>query len=279
MPRIVHAIVIVLLVALGPCALFAQKSAKVAKPSVQGTLVDKTLSTYQVQVDNEPTPRLFYLVLPGNIIDPLAAEFARKVPVGSLIEISWVREKNVDRITDLFVMQTPGSFGLLKGMVAAKAQDSIDITDEKGKTEKYLSSRTAQGYIPEMLAAIEARNVGDRVEIRWVQDEGLRIGTMRLLELAPEAQPPGGQGGTVVGHVLERGLDWVTIKPEDGGQPERYVPQRIVGEKDALDREVLAVITKASRGMRLEARWFLDDGRRLYSLKRMPVGSKKAAKL
>ncbi len=51
------------------------------------------------------------------------------------------------------------------------------------------------------------------------------------------------------------------------GPAQRYLPQRIVGAKDELDKDVLRAIVKAKVGDRVEAMWFHDGERRMCSLK------------
>jgi hypothetical protein len=115
------------------------------------------------------------------------------------------------------------------------------------------------------------------------------------LALAPKATTlPGGEGGTVVGTVVEKGKDWLTIKPAKPAESpaqlavrselqgyglesesadsstQRYLPQRIIGTTDELDKDILRAITKTKVGDRVEVLWFRDGERRMYSLK--PAG-------
>src|SRR5581483_8877790 len=101
--------VFVLLCAMNSIA-FAQIPTTKVRPRTTGTLVSKTGTTLHVQVDGEEKPRRFDMVAPGNVLDPKAGAFAQSVAVGSLIEITWVADSGVQRVTNLYVMQTPGTF-------------------------------------------------------------------------------------------------------------------------------------------------------------------------
>jgi len=69
--------------------------------------------------------------------------------------------------------------------------------------------------------------------------------------------------------VVEKGKDWVNIKA-DNGKVDRYLPQRVIGTKDDLDRDVLRALATARVGDHIEIAWFRDGERRIYSWK--PAG-------
>jgi len=121
-----------------------------------------------------------------------------------------------------------------------------------------------------MLAALAERSVGDRVEIHWVSDDRVRVDTLRILALAPPKAPQPDKAGEFVGKVDDKGKDWVTLRADDGAQA-RYLPQRIIGAKDSFDNDVLRAIAAAKPGG-LDAKWFRDGERRLYSLKKPAAG-------
>jgi hypothetical protein len=221
-------------------------------------------------------------------LEPKFQEFITNLAVGSEIEV--VQTGNTQhRTTHVHLIGAPGKSGKLVGAVTAKSDMPvgelhglnsepskppwwIEITDDKGNAERYMPHWTDKGFAPEMLKAIAQRYVGDRVEIRWSTDDHVRVSTMRVLSISPTADTqPGFEGGTLVGKVVEKDKDSITISVDDGTQ-ERYVPQRIVGMKDGLDKDVLKAIAAAKVGDRLEAKWFKDGPRRLYSLKPAPAG-------
>jgi hypothetical protein len=175
----------------------------------------------------------------------------------------------------------PPGTGVVVGTVTGKATTYvlgksncyIEVKDDKGKVERYVIHWTMEGYPPpggydkEMLAAIGLRNVGDRVEIRFTSDEAHRVHTLRVLTISPAAaSQPGFDGGTAIGRVMEKSKDFLVIKP-DNAEPARYLPQRIVGEKDSFDKDVFRAMSVTAIGSRVEARWFGDGERRIYSLR------------
>jgi hypothetical protein len=78
------------------------------------------------------------------------------------------------------------------------------------------------------------------------------VGDLSVLALSPQATAqPGGEGGIIDGRVVEKGKDWVSIKA-DNGKVDRYLPQRVIGTKDDLDRDVLRALTSARVGDHIE---------------------------
>lgn len=114
----------------------------------------------------------------------------------------------------------------------------------------------------EMLAAVVSRSVGDKLQIRWSQDDHVRVTTMKVLELAPDSKV---ENGSLAGAVLEKGKDWITIKLADGSK-EKLIIQRIIGAKDEPDKDMLKAIAATSIGQQVQAKWFRDGERRVYSL-------------
>jgi hypothetical protein len=239
-----------------------------AAGKVRGTVVSKTESTLTVRAEGEPAARRYIIASPGAKFDAKTAAFFHDLPVGSEVELTLRPDRR--NVVNVLFLAGPGKFGLLAGTVTGKSAASIDVKDDQGNTESYMPHwRIApyQGLDKEMVEAIARRNIGDRVEVRWMVDDHRRVSTMRLLALSPQAStPPAGQGGTIVGDVVEKGKDWLEITSAES-PAEHYLPQRIVGTKDELDKDVLRAIAKAKVGDRVEAMWFLDGERRLYSLK------------
>jgi hypothetical protein len=256
-------------------ALWSAASAvekKAAAPTVRGTLVAKTEESIDVLPEGEKQAQRFGLVSPGAVLDPRAAAFARGLLLGSEVQVTWTRDPGGRRVTNLAFIAGPGESGLLTGKVTDKSATWVDIQQDQGKTERYMPHRRpggsdkVDGLSQEMLAAIAQRNIGDRVQIRWIVDHHhRRVSTLRVLALAP---PASGQAdserGTVIGRVVDRGKDWVTIK-RDNDEPRRFAAQRIVGQ-DELDKDILRRIATIKRGEVVEARWYRDGEPRLYYL-------------
>ena len=90
---------------------------------------------------------------------------------------------------------------------------------------------------------------------------------MRVLAMSPQAAKS--DAGIVAGEVLEKGKGWIVIQSGDG-ERQRYVPQPVLGTNGELDKAVERAIAQAKVGRRVEAEWFDDGERRLYSLKNLP---------
>ena len=144
---------------------------------------------------------------------------------------------------DVFLLAAPGKFGLLSGIVSDKAPATagkppewIEITDDRGEAAHYTPQWTGKSFDAEMLQAFNQRLIGDRVEIRWTEDDHRRLSTMRILAMSNQAAP--GDAGTVSGRAIEKGKDWLILQTDDG-ERERFVPQRIVGGNGERDKTVL----------------------------------------
>lgn len=264
----------------------APKLAAPAGPTVRGTLVARNGGILDVRDETEATPRRYVLVPPGSTADAKATAFINSLVIGSEVKLVWAPWGGGRMITSLFILAAPGRFGLLAGTVTDKTPDLqdpksnsfkwIEVQDDQGNKERYSPQWIMSGNPPtggmdkELLQAMIDRNIGDRVEIRWMKDDHVRVSSMRLLALSPKATAqPGGEGGIVVGRVMQKGKDWVSVKANDG-KPERYLPQRVIGEKDQLDRDVLRALATAKVGDPIEIAWFRDGDRRIYSWK--PAG-------
>jgi len=267
-------------------ALASDSSAQPAAPAaktVRGTLVAKTNTTFDIQAEGEKEARRYVFVPAGFKPDTKTAAFIQSLAVGSEVQVDWMLAGDGLHIKNIAVLAPPGRSGLLVGTVTDKSPDLlkpktpgmkwIEVKDEQGKAERYSPHWRIEGYAPpggfdkDMLEAMAQRNVGDRVEIRWIKDDHVRVSTMRVLELA--ADPPEGAGGSVVGKVVAKDKDSVTLQAE-GQEKQRYLPQRVIGTKDELDPDVLKAIAAAKVGDKLEARWLGEGERRLYFLK--PAG-------
>ena len=245
---------------------------KAGAPTVRGTLVAKTEESIDVLPEGEKRAQRFELVSPGAVLDPRAATFARGLLLGSEVQVTWARDRGGRRVTNLAFIAGPGESGLLAGKVADKSATWIDIQEDQGKTERYMPHRKPggsdkpDGLDQEMLAALAQRNIGDRVQIRWIIDHHhRRISTLRVLALAgaPDSQPDP-ERGTVIGRVVDHGKDWITIK-DANEESRRYTAQHIVGQ-DELDKDVMRRIATIKRGDVVEARWYRDGEPRLYYL-------------
>jgi hypothetical protein len=237
--------------------------------AVRGVLVRKSGSLLFIRADGDQQPRRFDLREPGTIMDPTFAANIKDLALGTLIELSYGRDSAGRRSSNIWILAEPGSFGAMTGIVTDKSDKngSIDVRDDAGKIESFLPHWRGDGFDKEMLRAIVDVNIGDRVDIHWTKDDHIRVSTLRLLELSEQGKKRlGDAAGTVRGKVVEKGKDWVAIQA-DGGDKQRYLPQRIIGVKGQLDYDILRTIASLKAGDPVEAGWFRDNERTLYFLK------------
>jgi hypothetical protein len=237
--------------------------------AVRGVLVRKSGSLLFIRPDGDQQPRRFDLREPGTIMDAQFAANIKDLALGTLIELSYGRDSAGRRSSNIWVLAEPGSFGAMTGIVTDKSDKNgtLEVRDDAGKIESFLPHWRGDGFDKEMLRAIVDVNMGDRVDVHWTKDDHIRVSTLRLLELSEQGKNKlGDAAGTVIGKVVEKGKDWVTIQA-DQGEKQRYLPQRIIGGKGQLDYEILRTIASLKVGNPVEAGWFSDSERRLYLLK------------
>jgi len=279
-------VVLCLLVVGAGCGLWAAQMQSAPAPAapaapvgetVHGVLTAKGEGWLDIRPEGQKLSLRYTLFQPGTRIDGKIQAFFDGLAPGTELEIIWQPRGTFRMISKLSVVAAAGgASGLVTGTVtdvSTKGMAYLEVRDDQGRTDRYWPAyRGGPGYGPlggfdkEMCHAFTERHVGDRVEIRKSVDDHIRVVTMRLLALAPGAAPPGGEGGAVTGAVAEKGKDWVVINAEDGTK-ERYMPQRVIGAADELDKNVLAAIAGLRIGQRVEAHWFRDGERRLYVLK------------
>lgn len=252
----------------------ADKKDAPAGQTVRGRLVAKTDLTLDVRAEDEKDVHRYMVAPPGARLGPKITAFVKSLTIESEVQLVWRPEWGGRHVTEVTVLGEPGKSGKLVGTVTNKSNAAdpakpagwLEIKDDEGKTQRYSAPWAGNGPDPVIMQAMGRRNIGDRIEFRWYTDDHVRLSTVRVLAISADAaKQPGFDGGTVVGQVIEKGRDFIVIKPDDGDK-ERYLPQRVIGEKDALDKDVLRAIANAKVGDRVEARWFRDGERRLYFL-------------
>ncbi len=242
---------------------------------IRGMLVAKTGRTLDVRPEDERRARHIVLAPRGSKMSPKFRAFLASLVIGSEVAVAVTRNAAGRRKVNVTVLSAPGKWGKLTGTVASVGQGRLVLEDGDGKTRMFAAPHLATGPDKEMTAAIARRNVGDRVEVRWRQDDWVRVRTIRVLDISPQAAAkPGFAGGTAVGKVIKKGKDFVVIKP-DQGDPQRYVLQTIAGAKDLPDKDMVTAIAAVKVGDRVEAKWFKDGDPRLYSVK--PAGAAQRA--
>jgi len=248
-----------------------------AGDAVVGALVAKTDTTLDILPEDEQQARRIVLAPAGVRLDAKFQAFMASLAVGSKVMASVTTDAAGRQNTSVTVLALPGKWGKFTGTIMKVGEGRLEFQDGDGKKRVFAAPFTATGPDKEMIAAIAKRNVGDRVELRWREDDWVRVLTIRVLEISPEAAAkPGFEGGTAVGKVVEKGQDFVVLKP-DGGDPQRYVLQTIAGAKGAPDKDMAAAIAAVRVGDQVEAKWFKDGDRRLCSLKPAPAVKAPAA--
>jgi hypothetical protein len=236
---------------------------------VRGKLVAKTDTSLDVQPEDEAQAIHCPLFPPGVTVkvDAKYQAFLRDLAIGSEVQLLVASEPAGRRVSSISVLAAPGKWGKFTGTIAKVGDGRLEFQEADGKKRVFAAPFTTGGPDKEIVAAMAKRNVGDRVEIRWREDDWVRAVTIRVLEISPEAlAKPGFEGGTAVGKVVEKGPDFVVVKP-DPGEAQRYGLQTVAGAKGAPDKDMVAAIAAVKVGDQVEAKWFKDGERRLCALK------------
>jgi len=241
--------------------------------TVDGTIVARSETTMDVLADGEKQPVRYLIIPDGAKFDAKAMDFIKSLMVGTEVQLTWIPWHDHRFANKVFIIAAAGSgAGLITGTVTDLSATPgkwiwIEVQDDTGKTERYSPYWRSDGLDKEMTAAIARRMVGDRVELRSTQDDHVRVATLRVVGLSPQATTrPGFEGGALAGRVTARDKTSVTIKL-DGGQEQRFLPQEVAGTKKELDRAMTRAIAAVNVGDRVEGEWFSDSGqRRIISL-------------
>ena len=112
-------------------------------------------------------------------------------------------------------------YGEVSGILTQKGISWIEVKDDRGYPKKYLPQWLGDvpskggGFDSTMLNTFENLVVGNRVWLRWSQDEHLRVEKIKIVE-------PRIKHGDFMGYVLEVGDRWIDVQNKEEGIPWRF---------------------------------------------------------
>ena len=230
---------------------------------------------FDIVVDDDKQHPVRYAFTPaGGKIDAKSLDMLHNTfQVGCLVQITWSPVGTTRLIKNASMLAAPGKFGKLTGTVTACDKGTIDIKGADGKTEKYMpryilpaaGQPGVGGFDPDMTKVMAGRCAGDEVQIHWTVDDHIRVTSMKVIALSKDSNVP---NGTVVGSVVDKTKESITVKLEDGSK-ETYSPQ-LLGSEGQMDADLLRLLAGISANQRVEVKWFQQDGKRFYSLRPPP---------
>jgi hypothetical protein len=189
-----------LLAAMALCVPTRAEEAK--NGTVTGILTAKGTEWIEVKAEGEKESVRYIpcwrggLPKDGGGFDKGTLETIKKTPVATLVKVAWQLEEAKRRIVSLEVIAPVEKSGTVTGTVVAKGETWIDVTpdkvgDKQGPTERYWPRwiggmpKDGGGLDKDMLRAIAAAKVGDKVEIKWMYDERKRVVQLTVTVPAP----------------------------------------------------------------------------------------------
>lgn len=164
----------------------------------------------------------------------------------------------------------PEQGGTLTGVAVAKGDSWIEVrADGAEKSTRYrarwIGGMPKDGGGPEKEAVDAIRKVAtpNRVQLRWVVEEGPRVVALEVLR--PQAEQ-----GVVEGTIAARGETWIEVAPLGGGPAERYTPRWIGGmPKDGggLDKDILRALGEFKVGDNVRIEWQFDERKRVVAIR------------
>lgn len=134
----------------------------------------------------------------GGHVDKDMVAAINKLRNGDRVEVQWVATEEGKRINALKVLsatsepaqtQPAQKEGTLTGVITAKTETSITVKPATGESISFTPRMVNGKPDATILNVIRERNVGDKVEVRWVFHEHYRAVAIKLLEKARAVEP------------------------------------------------------------------------------------------
>jgi hypothetical protein len=159
-----------------------------------------------------------------------------------------------------------GQEGVASGIVTAKDKNWIEVKlDGVEGPQRFMpqwQGGNNGGLCPQTLEAIAKTPIAARVELKWKKDEHLRVLAIRVV------QPPAKEG-QVVGTIVDKGENWIDIKPKDAGPTERYMPRWIGGKEGGSEPKMREAIGHLEVGDHVRVRWTYDERKRIVDIEKI----------
>ena len=143
--------------------------------------------------------------------------------------------------------------------------------EEKARSYHVRYDEHIKGPPPELLKAVRASHVGDRVELDWVATgHGPAITKFHVAKAAAHGdEKKEHRKGTVTGVVTAKGDNWIEVKADGEEKGRRYVPHWRGGNpKDGggPDKKMLAEIKAVPIKSRVRLEWTFEERPRVEKI-------------
>lgn len=142
--------------------------------------------------------------------------------------------------------------------------------EEKARSYHVQYDEKSKGPLPDVLKAVRAAGVGDKVEFGWVATgHGPAITKFQVLKKAAGEQRDEVRKGTVTGVVTAKGDAWVEVKADGEEKARRYVPHWRGGAPDkggGPDKETVAKLKDVPVNSRVKLDWTFEERPRVESI-------------
>jgi hypothetical protein len=185
--------------------------------------------------------------------------------------------------------QEPRS-GTVTGELKAKkdTQDGrntvIDVLapgEERPRSYHVQYDEKAKGPLPEVLKAVRAAEVGDRVEIDWVATgHGPAIKKFQVAKKGSGETKDEARKGSVTGVVTAKGDNWIEVKADGEEKVRRYVPHWRGGapaQGGGPDKQMVAQIKKAPLNGRVKLDWTFEERPRVEKIEVLKKADEKTS--
>ena len=161
---------------------------------------------------------------------------------------------------------------------------SIDVLapgEEKPRSYHVQYDEKIKGPTPDVLKAVRAANVGDRVEIEWVATgHGPAIKKFQVAKKGSGEKKDEPRKGSVTGVVSAKGDNWIEVKADGEERARRYVPHwrgGLPNQGGGPDKEIVAEINKVPLNTRVKLDWSFEERPRVEKIEVLKKPEEKAS--
>ena len=131
--------------------------------------------------------------------------------------------------------------GKMEGILSSKGDSWIEVLDDRDFLHRFIPQWSGEGpanggaFDRKTIALIDELAVGNRVMVKWVHDDHLRL-------LDAEILVPKYEEGTFIGYLLKTGKRWIDVQNIEEGKPWRFYLPWVGGypsEGGGYDRRIL----------------------------------------